>query len=546
MRTHRPSPAALSRQGVVLIVVLVLVVMISLAGFAFMKRMATEYEATLVGGDLRQAVQTLASAETFLLTVAEEQAGMPTSSSAFLHDPGMFSYRSVNPARLPDGQPDAPPTGNTRARRWRFSVVHRLPDANQVDQLQEQSTETFDRPAIRFGMTDESGKLHLGRVMMWELNEPGSGREALLHIPGMTTEAADSILDWIDEDSDPREFGAEADYYSRLDRPCEPRDGLPESIEELLFVKGVTRQAFYGQTESPQFELLDSAAWPDLLTVSSAEPNTDRFGHDRFDLNDLYPSDFAGGSGSGQSELSFLPASLVKYILLLRLYGAADTLESADSLPPATVPSAASGDSLASFRIPTDDFLDLYDISSLADLVNTSVKLPLAEGGQLFDSPLRSDSAEFPEIMQLLEERTTVDFNDVHLGRININTAPEPVLRSLLNSAELAAQIVRQRDLVEGPERESTAWLLTQRILDLPTYRRIYPHITTRGAVHSGEIIVYREFGGPFLRRRLIIDASTPPARRVAWTDLTERGLPVKTTALRYRGFDSEGFTDDL
>ena len=71
---RRPSANTQQRTGVILIVVLVLVVMISLAGFAFMKRMATEYEATVIGGELRQAVQTLASAETFLVALAEEQA----------------------------------------------------------------------------------------------------------------------------------------------------------------------------------------------------------------------------------------------------------------------------------------------------------------------------------------------------------------------------------------------------------------------------------------------------------------------------------------
>ena len=49
------SPAGPTRNGVVLIVVLVLVVMMSLAGFGFMNRMATEYEATLINADSRQA-----------------------------------------------------------------------------------------------------------------------------------------------------------------------------------------------------------------------------------------------------------------------------------------------------------------------------------------------------------------------------------------------------------------------------------------------------------------------------------------------------------
>jgi hypothetical protein len=50
--------------------------------------------------------------------------------------------------------------------------------------------------------------------------------------------------------------------------------------------------------------------------------------------------------------------------------------------------------------------------------------------------------------------------------------------------------------------------------------------------------VVYRNSGGPFLRRRLIIDASIIPARRVAWLDLTQRGLPGGMSALAYDNGD--------
>ena len=62
-RAYALPLASDSRRGVVLIVVLVLVMMVALAGFGFLSAMSTEYEGARLNGSMRQAQQTLASAE---------------------------------------------------------------------------------------------------------------------------------------------------------------------------------------------------------------------------------------------------------------------------------------------------------------------------------------------------------------------------------------------------------------------------------------------------------------------------------------------------
>ena len=112
-----------------------------------------------------------------------------------------------------------------------------------------------------YGLAQESGKLHLGLVLEMETAEPGLGRLALQQLPGMTAEAADSILDWLDDDNTPREFGAEADFYQQLNPPYQPRNGFPKSLHELRFVRGVPANA-----------LTDSHAgfnWSALSRISS-------------------------------------------------------------------------------------------------------------------------------------------------------------------------------------------------------------------------------------------------------------------------------------
>jgi general secretion pathway protein K len=56
----------------------------------------------------------------------------------------------------------------------------------------------------------------------------------------------DSIMDWKDTDNIPRPNGAEEDYYARLPKPYGIKNGLFDSVDELLYVRGMTREILYG------------------------------------------------------------------------------------------------------------------------------------------------------------------------------------------------------------------------------------------------------------------------------------------------------------
>ena len=64
-------------------------------------------------------------------------------------------------------------------------------------------------------------------------------------LPGMTEDVADAILDWMDEDDEVRDYGAEASYYQGLSPPYRPNGPL-DTVEELLLVRGVTPQLMFG------------------------------------------------------------------------------------------------------------------------------------------------------------------------------------------------------------------------------------------------------------------------------------------------------------
>jgi len=56
----------------------------------------------------------------------------------------------------------------------------------------------------------------------------------------------DSILDWRDTNNLHRLNGAEDDFYRSLKNPYECKDGDFDTVEELLLVRGVTEELFYG------------------------------------------------------------------------------------------------------------------------------------------------------------------------------------------------------------------------------------------------------------------------------------------------------------
>lgn len=100
---------------------------------------------------------------------------------------------------------------------------------------------------------DESGKISLNLLF-----DPNNQMAQLwrnlmeyIGIPKLDADIiTDSILDWKDPDTQPRPNGAEDDYYQTLNPPYRARNqNRIEHIEELLLIRGVTPEYFYGYPE---------------------------------------------------------------------------------------------------------------------------------------------------------------------------------------------------------------------------------------------------------------------------------------------------------
>ena len=103
---------------------------------------------------------------------------------------------------------------------------------------------SFDQGACEVRVIGEGGKANINLV-------PETMLRNILNNLGVKIEfrdvVVDSILDWLDANDLYRVNGAENDYYRSLKEPYDCKNGPLDSVEELLLVKGVTPEMFYGK-----------------------------------------------------------------------------------------------------------------------------------------------------------------------------------------------------------------------------------------------------------------------------------------------------------
>ncbi|HYB98066.1 MAG TPA: hypothetical protein VEC57_02920 [Candidatus Limnocylindrales bacterium] len=100
-------------------------------------------------------------------------------------------------------------------------------------------------------VVDEAGKLSLNKLSSAQLAQIFYN----LEIPDDEAQIiADSIIDWRDGDDMHQPEGAETEYYEDLPRPYRAKNAAFDSVDELLLVRGVTRELYEGNEDYPGFK----------------------------------------------------------------------------------------------------------------------------------------------------------------------------------------------------------------------------------------------------------------------------------------------------
>jgi len=507
----------------VLVVVLIVITMLTLAGFNFADWMSAEHQATRLVGEQLHARLAAESGVAYLLNLLAKPADPTTQGSRQmdpLADPATF--RGVEVGR-------DPLTG------WgtRFSIV--APGVPHAPS---------DGSAVHFGLENESAKLHLAMLLAWDQRQPGSARTALTTLPGMTPEIADALLDWVDSDQVSREFGAESSYYEGLSEPYEPRNAIPDNLSDLLLVRGMTHRLLYGADQdrnglvdareatfeepdpavSTLTESVAPAGWSAYLTVHSAEANRDRQRRPRIQVN---ASDLKKLHEQLTRELS---PDWANFIVAFRQFG-----------PQPVGNAAASGkpeneiDLSLPAKFPVDSLYALVDARVSA--VVKGKPLPV-----VIESPVRQQTDKFGDQLEILLDRLTTTAATSLSGRINLDVAPREVLAAIpgLSTEELETLLSKRTPPGQGSEPRHPGWLLTENVLPLARVRELAPFFTTGGDVFRAQVIGYltppentaatisRPIS-PTFRVEVLLDATLPQTRLVFWNELQtlSRGFPL-------------------
>lgn len=537
--------SAKRRRGIILVIVLVVVVVLSLAAYSFSDLMVSHHRVASVNGKQLQARMLVQSGvEAIKQYLATDEATRLEAGGHF-NNPTYFQTAVVIPEQDP-------------LYRGCFTVV-----APYFDEL------GLSAGGVRYGLEDESSRLNMNMLLIADTAVPNGGRTLLMSLPGMTEEVADAILDWIDEDDDAREFGAEfSDYYSTLSPAYEPRNGPLQTVEELLLVAGVTPQLLFGadfnrngmidQHEQTMSTSLGLTTATDLatsdptgstnrglsayLTLYSNERNASSDGFPRIHLNneDLQAL---------HDELSeIFSAEWANFIVAYRLYGPTEGGNG----------NAGQGESAADLQLDLSQ-PPQASFGQVLDLIGATVTIQ--QGGQggnnqqstVINSPFQNDVLSMATYMTSLMDNCSVSDSESIPGRINVNEAARELLLGipavdaasgeLIMSEELVDQIVELRASVtedNAVARSNESWLLSEAVVNLEQMKALMPFVCGGGDVFRCQIVGYFQGGGPSSRAEVVFDATSTEPRELFWRDISHLG---RGYALETLGVDlMEGF----
>lgn len=314
-----------------------------------------------------------------------------------------------------------------------------------------------DERQYDYGVVDEASKLNIN----------SASYDTLMKLPNMTSELAASIVDWRDaDDTVTNGDGAENEYYLVLDDPYYCKNANFETLEELLLVKGATRELLYGVDANRNGVVdLNEATTP---AASNSGGLTSINGNSRCGIMKYLTcySQSANTDASGKARLNV---------------NTADDNTLSRLLTKAGMTKAQADAALTKLRInkPLKSTFDFY----------FKMGLTLAQFKKIADSIATDPRKSIP-------------------GLINVNAAPKEVLNCLpgLESGD-GDTLVSARN---GADTTSTLWVLTA----LPQAKAvaICPYICAKSSIFSAEIVGVSGDGRAFKRVGCVFDASASAA----------------------------------
>jgi type II secretory pathway component PulK len=339
-----------------------------------------------------------------------------------------------------------------------------------------------------YGLVEEGAKLNINTA----------NYDQLIALPGMTDDIAAAIIDWRDEDSNATAGGAESEYYLALPTPYYAKNGAFETVEELLLVRGMTRDYLYGTGTG--IPLGTTVRTRSSASTGSGDPMLAR---GLYNLLTVYSAE-TNLSGSGQAMEDVTRRSRREQLRrLLREKLAKGRAEAIIQ------------------KIGTTDLDDQFHLYVLGQMK--------------------------PEDLEAIEDSITCVRGNPVRGRINVRTAPREVLLTLpkLDSSDVD-KIISARSSATKPDTLSWfAEALKQKAVGLG------PVVTAKASQYSADILAVSGNGRSYRRVRVVINTRQTP-QIVYRRDISDRGWPMDKQiletlrsgqALGRNGMSSSGLT---
>jgi general secretion pathway protein K len=153
----------------------------------------------------------------------------------------------------------------------RYALANKCPDQKDIDALNQfwaGGTAPCTNDIAQFSLKDFAighGRISVTITDMerkFDINQVANSRAPQMEIlqkalteagvtdPTQSSTIAESILDWINPGPDARINGAKDEYYSRQNPPYYCKGGPIEDINELLLIRGITPEIFWGSNST--------------------------------------------------------------------------------------------------------------------------------------------------------------------------------------------------------------------------------------------------------------------------------------------------------
>ncbi|MFB3895035.1 MAG: helix-hairpin-helix domain-containing protein [bacterium] len=424
-----------NNQGIILVIVLWVLVILTVMALSFSHSMVVEYRISANGIDKLKTMELAKSGiERAIAEVSQDSTEIGTLTSRWRVNTDGFQ--------------------NITLGEGTYTLFY--PDLSSSDAKQG------------YGLVDENSKLNLNSAT----------KEMIMRLPNADEIMADSIIDWRSATAKASTYGAKDEYYTQLTPPYKCKNGPFDTLEEVLLVKGITPQIFYGEDAN-------------LNGILDQNEN---------DGDASFPPD----NGDGQLDRGWYP-----YITIYSY----DVNAALDGSRRININQASSSQlrQLTQYGLSNSDISNIISyrrrnnnqFRSLGDLLNVT-----GITNQKFGA---------------ISDYITMNNNEKLTGLINFNTAPKDVMELLPGmTPDLADKVIETRNGTTGAFKnlgdiaEAIGTASFQQLSDYVTVRSTQFTIQSVGKLTS--------INRGYTRLVAVIDRGTSPIRILYYRDISDLG----------------------